>query len=109
MQRYNALTIKLEPWMLKPEFLQYVDVLQIEATETAAQRGETPVIWVGNYDETIFQLAQGEMEILKNLRLWYDDVENQIEVRINEHNYKEYDSALYYKIRTGKYDVDVDM
>ena len=109
MNRLNALCIKREQWMDEDYYSDIVEKYNIEATKGIEPRLGLPVIWLEKHDETIFQLAQGEMEILKNLRLWYDDVENQIEVRINEHNYKEYDSALYYKIRTGKYDVDLDM
>lgn len=108
MNRKTALKIKLEEWMLGSELMELVYIYNIEATKAALQRGEQPVIWLESYDEYIFRIADGrQMTILANLRLWYDDGEK--EIRINEHNYTEYDSDYFYKTRTNKYDTDIDI
>lgn len=105
MNRFLALTIILEIWMLEESFLQYVDVLEIESTKTASERGEIAKIWIANYDESIFKIAKGEMQILKNLILYLDNGEE--EILITEKNYKQYDYNKFYKIRTGKYDEEL--
>lgn len=105
MNRKQALTIQLEQWMLSSELMELIEIYDIEATKSALERGETPVIWLREHDEYIFRIADGRpMTILANLRLWYDDGEK--EIRINEHNYKEFDSNLFYKNRTNKYNKD---
>jgi hypothetical protein len=110
MIRPNALTIRLEEWMLSAEFAQLIPIFEIETTESAASRGEVPRVWLNNYDESIFLVADGRpMDILDNLLLWFDDINNRCEVRINEDNYKDYDSKLFYSIKTNKYNKDDEL
>ncbi len=108
MERTSALTIELKEWMLGSELMQLIDIYNIEATKEAILRGEKPKIWLENYDKYIFRIADGRpMNILANLRLWFDDGEK--EVRINEHNYKDFDDSKFYSQKLGTYDTDIDI
>lgn len=108
MVRQNAVTILYEIWMGEPEFLNLVPIYNIEATKEALLRGEKPVIWLNSYDEYIFKIADGRpMNIIKNLRLWFDDGES--EIRINETNYKDFDSDYFYVTRKCIYDIEEEI
>ena len=107
MNRLNALCIEIEPWMIQEDYQEAMNTYGIEFTIGFEPRMKKRVIWLNKHDEQIFTMAQGDMNILYGLKLWYDDGER--EIRINEGNYKQYDSALFYKDRTGVYDIDTQI
>ena len=90
--------------MVEQEFQEYIERYGIEWTKEAAKHGKTPCVWLSWHNEEIFQLGH-ELEVIKGLKLWYDDGEQ--EVRINEHNYKEYNVNGFYVDRTAKYDIEI--
>ena len=107
MNRTNCIRIKLSASMLEAEFQEYIALYGIQWTEEAAKAGKVPCIWMSWHDEQIFNLTSEPLEIISGLRLWIDD--GIREIRINEGNYKEYDSALFYKIRKGIYDIEEEV
>ena len=102
MNRTAALCIEIEEWMTEESFQEAMQTYHIEFTIGFEPKLKKRVIWLKEHDEHIFTMAQGPMSILYGLRLWIDDGEQ--EIRINEHNYKQYDSSLFYNDRMGKYD-----
>jgi hypothetical protein len=106
MNRKQATRIRIEPWMNTTDFAQVIEDLGIEYSEGDCPQTGYRCLWVMNADERIFKMALGELRIETNLRLWLDDGEQ--EIRINEHNYKQYDSGLFYKTRSGKYNQNLE-
>ena len=107
MNRLNALCIVREDWMDEEFYSDVVDTYGIEATQGDSPELKRKVIWLSRHDEQIFYLAQGDMEILYGLRLWYDD--GTQEIRINEINYKQYNPLEFYTDRIGKYDIQEEI
>ena len=108
MNRLQALCIKYNPeWMSEQGFQSEISKYGIEWTVGIEPKWKFPVIWLSWHDEQIFYLAQGDMEILYGLHLWFDDGEQ--EVKITEKNYREYNPLEFYKDRTGKYDIEEEI
>ena len=104
MERYNILCIKQNPIWKEPQFQEIRDFYQTELTDGICPEIGLPCIWLNYHDENIFILLGDEIEIISGLSLWFDDVENNEDIYITVENYNAYDSDLFYKIRTGKYD-----
>jgi hypothetical protein len=107
MNRQIAARIRKEKWMTLEGFGAIMDEYGIEYSEGNCPELGYEVIWVKDFKAELFSLAHGELNIETNLRLWYDT--GTEEILINENNYRVYDSSLFYDIKTGKYDTDLDI